>query len=1494
MKNKYVKRGLALILAMAMVFAENAFGAGSATVWAAENVAEDMAENPAGEAEILVSEEGKGEDAAERLVGEEDRGENEVEVSASEEGKDENETEVPVSGEGKGENEGNNENTDNGSINDDNDENTNKESENNDNNENAENTDNESINNENTDNDGENSENASIESEDGVNSELTEDENTQKDYAGVVFQDKAEFDSVRQDMDLSGYDDKWREADTAEALLNDLSGEGNEYAFIIQTNPDVTDKVITIPENIKGIIIDNGWCDGDGTDENPGYNFGIIANTLNITGAETEVYLIEGAYIDTAGADYFTINFSNAASDAAGNNSKLLFRNSMVSAAIKCESDSGTIVFEESNILNGYASSAVTEFHEWANLCINEPAGISLDRIVGDTEVTIVYNGYPQKLDFLPHFNKEIDLGKGRDEESGEEYDRGVSIRFWQHTDEPFGLDGTEDWWESVPAVELEKGAQVAYFAGSTYIEKERIGRNVNYWAHGDVNNDLYLNPSTGRLEKDGEEGEGGAYRVLALTAEQFNQILEEFAKEDGNGSILWDDENGYGAGWEETDELDTFLSSADTVYVAVQARKRSHNNENKTLELPANIKGAFIVSDYEPEEGTDLENNPEVRSDLESNPEAGSNLGNNPEGGSNLEDNSEAEINYVRIPWQINALDVKGEADVYVGNVTIDPLGQELTVTAASENANIVFANSEVIGAVKISDKAKVKFIDSDIKGSVNASSNTVEITDMFIADGLTNCSKLIVNGCMTFIVRNPEQLIFNDIELIKVSEYDFYADIVYNGYPEDAAKLPVFNKPITGPADAGIGLRFVQKGDGDKDFWDTEGRPEGYDWWSAAQDEILTAGMQAAQADAAMTEAEVESLLGRLWYNTHNEQYRDNMWIKCTDGGRLIIAQHNPETDKEIVGFYLSIDKEKIYDGSAFEVTKNEVGNNCGYTGEVNLSWKKADTPLDNAPKDAGGYVLNVSVPEDTDGFEGSTDIGITILRKPVTVSIKRKENRPSEYDIVWDGFINEDTYVAQAEITQGEEQTDAEGTYRMTWTMGGDAGGNYAITHADPVRITVIKETENKPVINSVLFPKKKDSYSAVYTGEQLRPAMVVAYKYTDENGRAKTQTLKLNVDYTLSYSDNVDAGENTATVTVKGIGEYSGEIERQFTITPKSIKKVTLSPVGDIVYSENPVDAVNVVVMDGNYELVKDKDYEVVLSTNGSAAADTQSVLTVKGIGNYNETSTKSAKFNILKTGTEIKSIAAGSVTVEFKKLPAKGYTYNGKPQKPAVVVKDGGTKVPSSQYKVVYTNNINAGTGNAEVRVVGISNKGKGYYGVSAPLKFDIKQKDFSKVSVSSIAAIPKTGTLDGVTVTVKDGKHILIENVDYTIDYSKIVNADGTIKSDVAIGQKYDLTLKPVSGGNYIDTSQKIVKVKFGQLNLASKTAKVSVKIKNAASNEVEVSYNGVLLTKDQDYTATVKQDRNKSTYTVTIKAVKNSAYKGKRTVKNLIVEQGE
>ena len=64
-------------------------------------------------------------------------------------------------------------------------------------------------------------------------------------------------------------------------------------------------------------------------------------------------------------------------------------------------------------------------------------------------------------------------------------------------------------------------------------------------------------------------------------------------------------------------------------------------------------------------------------------------------------------------------------------------------------------------------------------------------------------------------------------------------------------------------------------------------------------------------------------------------------------------------------------------------------------------------------------------------------------------------------------------------------------------------------------------------------------------AAWTGKAIKPKVTVKAKV---NG--KTVTLKKGTDYTVTYKDNINKG--TATVTIKGKGNYTGTITKTFTI------------------------------------------------------------------------------------------------------------------------------------------------------------------------------------------------------------------------------------------------------------------------------------------------------------------------------------------------------
>jgi hypothetical protein len=82
----------------------------------------------------------------------------------------------------------------------------------------------------------------------------------------------------------------------------------------------------------------------------------------------------------------------------------------------------------------------------------------------------------------------------------------------------------------------------------------------------------------------------------------------------------------------------------------------------------------------------------------------------------------------------------------------------------------------------------------------------------------------------------------------------------------------------------------------------------------------------------------------------------------------------------------------------------------------------------------------------------------------------------------------------------------------------------------------------EEENKKEISSVRFSLKKTTFT--YTGEKIKPT------FTVKDG---DKTLIEGTDYKIKYKGNKTIG--TASVTITGIGDYSGSVTQKFKIVPK---------------------------------------------------------------------------------------------------------------------------------------------------------------------------------------------------------------------------------------------------------------------------------------------------------------------------------------------------
>ncbi|SCW70609.1 Putative cell wall binding repeat-containing protein [Ruminococcaceae bacterium YRB3002] len=189
---------------------------------------------------------------------------------------------------------------------------------------------------------------------------------------------------------------------------------------------------------------------------------------------------------------------------------------------------------------------------------------------------------------------------------------------------------------------------------------------------------------------------------------------------------------------------------------------------------------------------------------------------------------------------------------------------------------------------------------------------------------------------------------------------------------------------------------------------------------------------------------------------------------------------------------------------------------------------------------------------------------------------------------------------------------------------------------------------------------------------------------------------SRTLVKGTDYTLSYSNNVNVG--TATVTVTGKGNYSGTKKASFSITTG----FAISPISDQIYTGSAITP-PIIVKKGSKTLVKGTDYTVAYSNNLNVGTAT---VTVKGKGSY--TDSVSICFEI--TAKTISGATVSSIADQ---------THTGSAIEPTVTVIDGSkTLLKGTDYTVSYSNNVDVGTATITV-------KGKGNYTGTKKISFTI-------------------------------------------------------------------------------------------------------------------------------------------------------------------------
>jgi len=237
---------------------------------------------------------------------------------------------------------------------------------------------------------------------------------------------------------------------------------------------------------------------------------------------------------------------------------------------------------------------------------------------------------------------------------------------------------------------------------------------------------------------------------------------------------------------------------------------------------------------------------------------------------------------------------------------------------------------------------------------------------------------------------------------------------------------------------------------------------------------------------------------------------------------------------------------------------------------------------------------------------------------------------------YSSLWDGDADATVTIAQDGVAIAEGLT-GEGTY--SWSV--QKAGTYVLTHTtytNGVAGKVELATFDVPAKDIGLAQVNVDCSDVAYRGTAYEPA-VQSVKFGND-------TLVAGTDFTLAYSDNVDAG--TATITLTGINLYNGTYTTNFTIRPRPLTQGMVGAIGNHPYT-GKAQTPKPMVTDVERGVTLREDVEYTLSYANNTAIG-KGIVTVTGKGNY--TGSIARTFDIEpSTGSELEESLGGAGKAE---------------------------------------------------------------------------------------------------------------------------------------------------------------------------------------------------------------------------------------------------
>ena len=423
------------------------------------------------------------------------------------------------------------------------------------------------------------------------------------------------------------------------------------------------------------------------------------------------------------------------------------------------------------------------------------------------------------------------------------------------------------------------------------------------------------------------------------------------------------------------------------------------------------------------------------------------------------------------------------------------------------------------------------------------------------------------------------------------------------------------------------------------------------------------------------------------------------------------------------------------------------------------------------------------------------------ITITPATLTVTTpsanKVYDGTPLTADGTISGFVNKET----ATFTTTGSQTEvgnSKNTYSIKWN-GTAKSTNYQISEAVGTLTVTQQSIDPEDPENNYNGVTINNPSNSVYDGKEHKWSPAV----TDKEGNALVEGTDYEVTYSTSDFRNVTG---TITVTITGIGNYTGKVTRTYEITPKAYTVTTES--ANKVYDGTALTA------GGKIEgIVDGEDVEFKVTGSQTNKGTSKNTYSLKWNGSAIETNYKLEKESIGDLTVTEQTIDPGKDPdnpnpnysgVTINKPSNK--VYDGKEHKwsPAVTDKEGNALVEGTDYEVAYsTSDFRNVTGTITVTITGIGN-----YTGTVTRTYEITPKTYTVTTESAKKVYDGTAlTAGGKIEGIVDG-----ENVEFKVTGSQ--TNKGTSKNTYSL--KWN--------GSAIETNYKLEKESIGDLTVTEQT----------------------------------------------------------------------